>query len=611
MDADERSKYYDIPNETEISIEELDRIWPHISNWWIQWNVYEPKDHKRKGDYVWSRTYKCRLNPNRKSSGPKSAEEGQVIKRRNRSQKKADFECQAQLKIIKNFKGDGTLEKVTIQTTKSHSHDMEVIDHQKITPAVREMIAHDIRKQYQNSHIALAMKNMDGTLSTGAIVNSKYVANVRKTVQGQKTNPNVALPEQDNVLRKELDLAIGFLQNNGGYVYGTTTKNGDINSLVFSKKELVGILHKYGALVQMDITHTINKYSWNLLTIYFRDQHGVWLPGGHALLADMDGPAIASALKLLRTFNPRWEPRYFIIDTSNAEHNAIDEAFTVGAQRVDVFYCKVHSNRTLTRKIPNEKIRHLLRQAMNARTALKCSIKIGEAIQLARSMAPANSLGKSYQNGILQYIERNWNMKNSKHWGTYARSHSCILLQTLSTNAIESFHQLLKNQTDIHPNASFGLRGSVAAVDAAIKRRITVMKQVESQFRTKNCSLCNTYSKLGVFPYPVQKMIVQEFHKAKSRFEEGSSYDPLNNARCECDFIRKYCLPCKHIFLCDLYDPGFITDEDWDYFTDGWEECGYEIYETKEIQYVAPPVYDPVRESVVANLFKEGIADFT
>ncbi len=63
--------------------------------------------------------------------------------------------------------------------------------------------------------------------------------------------------------------------------------------------------------------------------------------------------------------------------------------------------------------------------------------------------------------------------------------------------------QLLKNQAD-SPNTSFGLRGSVAAVDPTTNRRITVIKQVESQFRTKNCSLSNKYPKLGVFPYPAK-----------------------------------------------------------------------------------------------------------
>jgi len=81
----------------------------------------------------------------------------------------------------------------------------------------------------------------------------------------------------------------------------------------------------------------------------------------------------------------------------------------------------------------------------------------------------------------------------------------------------------------------------------------------------------------------------------------------LDTPFCNCEFAKKYYLPCKHVFLFYLYQPDFLKDQHWDIFADGWEESGYEIYETKEAFYVPRPVYDPVRESAVVNRFKEGI----
>ena len=78
------------------------------------------------------------------------------------------------------------------------------------------------------------------------------------------------------VLKKELDLALNFIAEKGNYHFTNALHADEVVALCFARKEMVNLLRNYGTLVQMDITHKLNKYDWNLLTIYFRDTHGVF-----------------------------------------------------------------------------------------------------------------------------------------------------------------------------------------------------------------------------------------------------------------------------------------------------------------------------------------------
>lgn len=47
------------------------------------------------------------------------------------------------------------------------------------------------------------------------------------------------------------------------------------------------------------------------------------------------------------------------------------------------------------------------------------------------------------------YLKREW--LNNKHlWANYARQHSCLLLQNMTTNAVESWHSSLKTHAEVY-----------------------------------------------------------------------------------------------------------------------------------------------------------------
>ena len=100
--------------------------------------------------------------------------------------------------------------------------------------------------------------------------------------------------------------------------------------------------------------------------------------------------------------------------------------------------------------------------------------------------------------------------------------------------------------------------------------------------------------------------------KAKTKFENGQRYQlSLSTVDCTCLFFNQYMLPCKHIFyedICCQEGQKFITDDDWEAFAQGWEESGYDIYESKE----QVSVMVPYQESTVGDvMFKEELEMIT
>ena len=69
---------------------------------------------------------------------------------------------------------------------------------------------------------------------------------------------------------------------------------------------------------------------------------------------------------------------------------------------------------------------------MNKITKIGCETILEEALKAC-----------SNQN-TKQYLIKNW-QKDTAKWGMYARQHSPLLLQNLTTNAIESYHNQIKH----------------------------------------------------------------------------------------------------------------------------------------------------------------------
>jgi hypothetical protein len=209
--------------------------------------------------------------------------------------------------------------------------------------------------------------------------------------------------------------------------------------LLFTSQFQLETLCKFGTLVQMDSTHKLNSSNWKLTTIYVQNNVGVWFPGVQFFLSTENSALVTTGLNFIKSLaeknNLKWQPRYFIIDDSNIETKAIKDCFAgllIGEQEVSIFYCKVHLARTLMRKLSCEKKSFsLMLKAMNKLTRIGCEEVMYQAIEECK-----NQVTKTY-------LIKNWKSDTSK-WGMWARQHSPLLLQNLSTNAIERYHREIK-----------------------------------------------------------------------------------------------------------------------------------------------------------------------
>ena len=107
------------------------------------------------------------------------------------------------------------------------------------------------------------------------------------------------------------------------------------------------------------------------------------------------------------------------------------------------------------------------------------------------------------------------------------------------------------------------------------------------EFRMKKVSVYGVdndiIEEIHKFPYPFQRLLVNESSAVMERIEKGKGAPGLTSLNCHCLFRNRYLLPCKHIFHEHMYgNVKLLTVDAWEAFQKMFEECGYEIYESRD-----------------------------
>ena len=131
---------------------------------------------------------------------------------------------------------------------------------------------------------------------------------------------------------------------------------------------------------------------------------------------------------------------------------------------------------------------------------------------------------------------------------------------------------------------------TIQKLDIILNQKFAEEKKQIQEFTTKNLKICEEFPVLKSFTFPFQRLIAEEMKKSTERQEEGKQPIVLENGiNCSCEFYRKYCLPCKHLFQIDNYVVRILTTEVWDTYLIRFAGCGFEVYygfETEWIPYV-------------------------
>ena len=197
----------------------------------------------------------------------------------------------------------------------------------------------------------------------------------------------------------------------------------DSNGLVFGYPARIKTLTRRGFFTLMDSTHKTNWLDWLLYTVMVRDEYASWVPTAHILTEKEDSDIMAAGLRVLKKWcGDRWLLRYMLTDDSAGEQSAVDKAFPgliEGELQPTHLLCRVHSERTLNRRLAGRQnkaaLDHLLTALKYRQTRAGCE----ESIALAIKAAPEKSR---------DYIEKEW-WATRDRWANFARTHSCLLLQ--------------------------------------------------------------------------------------------------------------------------------------------------------------------------------------
>jgi hypothetical protein len=77
----------------------------------------------------------------------------------------------------------------------------------------------------------------------------------------------------------------------------------------------------------MDSTHDTNQWGWKLTTILCKTKYGNYLPAANVFFSEEENNIVSKALQSVRRMcvvqGFTWQPRYFIIDSSQIETSAI------------------------------------------------------------------------------------------------------------------------------------------------------------------------------------------------------------------------------------------------------------------------------------------------
>ena len=198
---------------------------------------------------------------------------------------------------------------------------------------------------------------------------------------------------------------------------------------------------KRNHLILMNSIHNTNQLKWKLFTMMMKDEHENWIFAVHMLIAHENDDIIETFFRQIKRWTKVWKFRYIIIDDSAAEQRTVNLTFRNLIDdeiKISHFFCRTHSKRTLNGKLADFACKNAKKHLYDALYFRKTKMKCDDSLK--KTM-------RSIFNEKRQYIEREWMLIKQK-WINYVRQHSCLLLQCMIINAVESWHASIKKHAD-------------------------------------------------------------------------------------------------------------------------------------------------------------------
>ena len=156
--------------------------------------------------------------------------------------------------------------------------------------------------------------------------------------------------DQESLRQKKIEWQA---RSNANFFYRTKSRNcskvgaSDKDKFLLVHQEVwqQRLLSRYGSdLVLIDATYKTTKYALPLFFICVHTNVGYKVVA-EFICENEDAESIAEALRIIKSWNSGWNPRYFMVDYSLAEINAIEEVFPNAAAYICDFHRKQAWNR--------------------------------------------------------------------------------------------------------------------------------------------------------------------------------------------------------------------------------------------------------------------------
>lgn len=164
---------------------------------------------------------------------------------------------------------------------------------------------------------------------------------------------------------------------------------------------------------------------------------------------------------------------------------------------------------------------------------------------------------------LKQYIRKEW-QATEPDWVNYARCHSSILLQVLTTNPVEGWHSALKHGVK-QEMLTWSLRGIVEHVANISLKYDKRAEKDRRNWKQGHYADSVQYPGLEKLPGPIQLFIFREREEGLVLIQEGADPREFDSEEtfCDCLFFRQYQLPCRHLFQVDILTGKVFREEDW------------------------------------------------
>ncbi|KAI9103885.1 hypothetical protein DFS34DRAFT_668217 [Phlyctochytrium arcticum] len=477
-----RQRLFNPVSSFQVPLNEFDTEWKLGDNFWTQLHVSVAK---RSG--IKKITFKCKFDKHRKSKGKRSDDEGEPKKKRRVTSTFNKVACDARLEVsIDERTGQVTIQHKPGYAEHGEGHDIHDADDRKLCSHASDYIKAEASSPYAHADIAHALPEIIGrALSPSRIsalgldrISARAVYNARWREREDQAAP----PDS---LTSDVSQAIQLLREEGYIIERFFSGSGEQadEGFEFVVEPGLRLLSTNSYLVLLDSTHKTNRYDWRLFTCMVRDNFGSWLPAAQFFVSTENADAVAKGLLQLRKMVR--EVQAF-------------PGMAAGKEEIKIRFCTVHVVRTLMRRV-----------ASHHNAFAKILIALNKTTD----------------------IQRNWtNREEMECWTMGARQHSPILLQTMSTNPLESYHRLVKANKNCGKHS--GILKACRSLCKVNKQRRVEADRSEILFRKKTVKNLELYPQVAKFPHPVQQLLIEQIMAVEKLVAKGKAVPAYSTLEC-------------------------------------------------------------------------------